>query len=78
MTTSQPARLVRPKQGRVIAGVAAGLADRFGMERGTMRLLFILYLQSMLDPAKKSVSFFELSRILVWQNFQLRQPSDCL
>ena len=43
MTSSQPApRLVRPKQDRVIAGVAAGLADRFGMSHGTMRLIFIL------------------------------------
>ncbi|HSJ85363.1 MAG TPA: PspC domain-containing protein [Acidimicrobiia bacterium] len=43
--TNQPVpRLVRPKEGRMIAGVAAGLADRFGMSRGTMRLLFILSL----------------------------------
>jgi len=28
----------------MIAGVAAGLADRFGMSPGTMRLLFILSL----------------------------------
>ena len=28
----------------MIAGVAAGLADRFGMERGVMRLLFVLSL----------------------------------
>jgi phage shock protein PspC (stress-responsive transcriptional regulator) len=42
--TSQPAPLVRPKEGRMIAGVAAGLADRFGMSHGTMRLLFILSL----------------------------------
>ncbi len=37
-------RLVRPKQDRMIAGVAAGLADRFGMRHGMMRLLFILSL----------------------------------
>jgi len=37
-------RLVRPKEGRVIGGVAAGLADRFGMSRSTMRLLFVLSL----------------------------------
>jgi phage shock protein PspC (stress-responsive transcriptional regulator) len=43
--TNQPVpRLVRPKEGRMIAGVAAGLADRFGMSRGTMRLMFILSL----------------------------------
>ena len=28
----------------MIAGVAAGLADRFGMERSVMRLLFVLSL----------------------------------
>lgn len=45
MTSNQSApRLVRPKQDRVIAGVAAGLADRFGMSHGTMRLIFILSL----------------------------------
>jgi phage shock protein PspC (stress-responsive transcriptional regulator) len=44
MTTGQTPWLVRPKQGRMIAGVAAGLADRFGMDRGMMRLLFVLSL----------------------------------
>jgi phage shock protein PspC (stress-responsive transcriptional regulator) len=44
MTDRQTPRLVRPKEGRMIAGVAAGLADRFGMERGVMRLLFVLSL----------------------------------
>ncbi len=34
--------LVRPKEGRVIAGVAAGLADRFGMSRTAMRVLFVV------------------------------------
>ncbi len=28
----------------MIAGVAAGLADRFGMQRGMMRLIFLLSL----------------------------------
>jgi phage shock protein PspC (stress-responsive transcriptional regulator) len=42
MNARQTPRLVRPKEGRMIAGVAAGLADRFGMERGVMRLLFVL------------------------------------
>jgi phage shock protein PspC (stress-responsive transcriptional regulator) len=41
---SDTPRLERPKDGRVIAGVAAGLADRFGMRRGTMRLLFVISL----------------------------------
>ena len=34
--------LVRPKQGRWIAGVCAALADRFGMSRRVVRLLFVL------------------------------------
>jgi phage shock protein PspC (stress-responsive transcriptional regulator) len=42
MTARETPPLVRPKEGRMIAGVAAGLADRFGMERGMMRLLFVL------------------------------------
>lgn len=37
---STPA-LVRPRQ-RVIAGVCAGLARRFGMSANTVRLLFVL------------------------------------
>ena len=35
-------RLVRPRRGRWIAGVCAGLADRFGLSRGVVRLLFVL------------------------------------
>jgi phage shock protein PspC (stress-responsive transcriptional regulator) len=44
MSDRRSHRLVRPKQDRMIAGVAAGLADRFGISRGTMRLLFVLTL----------------------------------
>jgi phage shock protein PspC (stress-responsive transcriptional regulator) len=44
MSDQPPRRLVRPKQDRMIAGVAAGLADRFGMSHGMMRLLFVLSL----------------------------------
>ena len=40
-------RLVRPREGRVIAGVAAGLADRFGISRTVMRVVFVA---SMLLP----------------------------
>jgi phage shock protein C len=35
--------LVRPRSGTVIAGVCAGLANRFGMSTGTVRLLFVLF-----------------------------------
>lgn len=40
MTTS---RLVRPSQGKWIAGVCAGLADRFGISRGLVRLGFVIF-----------------------------------
>jgi phage shock protein C len=36
--------LVRPQQGRVIAGVVAGLARRFGLDPWLGRLLFMLIL----------------------------------
>jgi phage shock protein PspC (stress-responsive transcriptional regulator) len=40
-TTLPSRRLVRPRD-RVIAGVCAGLARRFGMKPNTVRLLFVL------------------------------------
>jgi phage shock protein C len=36
--------LVRPRQGRVLAGVCAGLAQRFGIDPWLARLLFVLVL----------------------------------
>jgi phage shock protein PspC (stress-responsive transcriptional regulator) len=36
------ATLSRPRRGRMIAGVCAGLARRFGLGVGTVRLLFVL------------------------------------
>jgi phage shock protein PspC (stress-responsive transcriptional regulator) len=36
--------LVRPRQGRVLGGVCAGLARRFGMGATMMRILFIVTL----------------------------------
>lgn len=35
-------RLVRPRSGRRIAGVCAGLARRFGMSPFMVRLIFVL------------------------------------
>jgi phage shock protein PspC (stress-responsive transcriptional regulator) len=57
MTVPQTPRLVRPKEGRMIAGVAAGLADRFGMDRGMMRLLFVL---SMILPGPQILIYIVL------------------
>lgn len=34
--------LVRPREGRMIAGVCAALAHRFGTSANTMRLIFAL------------------------------------
>jgi phage shock protein C len=34
--------LVRPRTGRFLAGVCAGLARRFGMKPAVVRLLFVL------------------------------------
>lgn len=50
-------RLVRPKEGRVLAGVAAGLADRFGMSRTTMRVIFVV---SMLLPGPQILIYLVL------------------
>jgi phage shock protein C len=36
--------LVRPRQGRILGGVCAGLARRFGMSATMMRVLFVVTL----------------------------------
>lgn len=36
------AQLVRPTKGRMIAGVCAGIAHRFGLSPFIVRLLFVL------------------------------------
>lgn len=35
--------LVRPRRGKIIAGVCAGIADRFGISRGLVRLVFVIF-----------------------------------
>jgi phage shock protein PspC (stress-responsive transcriptional regulator) len=54
-------RLVRPREGRVLAGVCAGLADRFGIGRTTMRVLFVL---SMLLPGPQVLIYLVLWLII--------------
>jgi phage shock protein PspC (stress-responsive transcriptional regulator) len=56
--------LSRPRQGRVIAGVCAGLGRRYGMSPWTVRLLAIL---SCLLPGPQFVIY-----IILW----LMMPSD--
>jgi phage shock protein PspC (stress-responsive transcriptional regulator) len=36
------ATLTRPRRGKIIAGVCAALADRFGISRFLVRLLFVI------------------------------------
>lgn len=42
MTTTTSPALVRPRNDRVIAGVCAGLAHRFGVSAGFVRMLAVL------------------------------------
>lgn len=37
-------RLVRPRHGKMVAGVAAGLARRFGLSPSLVRILFVVSL----------------------------------
>ena len=54
---SSPRRLVRPRDNRWIAGVCAGLARRFGMSAGLVRLLFVL---SVLLPGTQVIIYLVL------------------
>ncbi|PTA48169.1 PspC domain-containing protein [Micromonospora sp. RP3T] len=50
-------KLVRPREGRMLAGVCAGLARRFGMSAGMVRLLFLL---SLLLPGTQVIVYLIL------------------
>ena len=50
-------RLVRPREGRWIAGVCAGIADRFGLSRKTVRVLFAV---STILPGPQFVAYIAL------------------
>ncbi|MCW3814524.1 PspC domain-containing protein [Micromonospora sp. DR5-3] len=50
-------KLVRPRQGRMLAGVCAGLAQRFGLSAGFVRLLFLL---SLLLPGTQLIIYLIL------------------
>jgi len=58
---SSPRRLARPRDNRWIAGVCAGLARRFGMSPGLMRLIFVL---SCLLPGPQVVIYIALWLIM--------------
>jgi phage shock protein PspC (stress-responsive transcriptional regulator) len=50
-------KLVRPLDNRMIAGVCAGLARRFGLSVGLVRLLFVL---SVLLPGPQVIIYIVL------------------
>jgi phage shock protein PspC (stress-responsive transcriptional regulator) len=50
-------RLVRPRQGRLVAGVAVGLARRFGLSPVLVRILF---LASMILPGPQILAYLAL------------------
>lgn len=49
--------LVRPRRGKVIAGVAAGLAHRYGLSPTLVRVLFVA---SMLLPGPQILAYLAL------------------
>ncbi len=53
--------LVRPRRGRLLAGVCAGLARRFGMSPTGVRVLFVL---SMLLPGPQILLYLVLWIVL--------------
>lgn len=49
--------LTRPRDGKVLAGVCAGLAQRFGLGAWTVRLMFVL---SCILPGPQFVAYLVL------------------
>lgn len=49
--------LTRPRDGKVLAGVCAGLAARFGMRPFTVRLMFVL---SCILPGPQFIAYLVL------------------
>jgi phage shock protein PspC (stress-responsive transcriptional regulator) len=54
----ESSRLIRPRRGRVVAGVCAGIGRRFGISAWTVRVLFLL---SCLLPGPQVVAY-----LLMW------------
>lgn len=53
--------IVRPTEGRVIGGVCAGIADRYGWSRSTVRLIAVL---SFLLPGPQIIIYLALWLII--------------
>ena len=54
-------KLQRPRNGRIIAGVCAGLGERFGVSRNIVRLVFVL---SILLPGPQFLIYLILWAII--------------
>lgn len=50
-------RLVRPRRGKIVAGVAAGLARRYGVSPALVRILFLV---SMILPGPQILAYIAL------------------
>ena len=57
--------LVRPREGRILGGVCAGLGRRFGLSPGVARVLFVLAL--MIIPG---------SQIIIYPILWILMPSE--
>ncbi|MFF3007285.1 PspC domain-containing protein [Kitasatospora sp. NPDC057940] len=55
------ARLARPRHNRVIAGVCAGLAERYGVTPWTVRLIFLI---SIILPGLQCLVYLVLWAVL--------------
>ena len=62
--------LQRPLEGRIIAGVCAGLAHRFGVRPFTVRLLFLL---SCLLPGPQFIAY-----LVMWIVIPAERPAGSL
>ena len=58
MTVPAPTRLRRDSRNKVIAGVCSGIARRYGLSRGGLRLAFVL---SCVLPGPRFVAY-----LLLW------------
>jgi phage shock protein C len=65
--------LVRPREGRIIGGVCAGLARRFGLDPWIARMLFVLIL--FVIPGSQ-ILIYPLLWILMPSEERVYQPSS--
>ena len=54
MSVSWREQFVRPRRGRVVAGVCAAVAERYGLSRTVVRVLFVA---SLLLPGPQVVAY---------------------